>query len=90
MRSRAVLQIRSSRNAASAARPASVFVAEYEEGGVEGPVQRILGVFSSETSARDAARALDRERSLVLHASITSWVLDVPGPGTRSELDLSE
>ncbi len=74
----------------SAAPPASVFVAEYEESGVEGPLQRILGVFSSETSARDAARALDRERSLVVQASITSWVLDVPGPGTRLEPHLPE
>ncbi len=75
---------------AAAAKPADAFVVQYDETEVEGPVAHILGVFSSETSARDALRELDRTRSLVVHASITSWTLDVPHPRTRVEIDLGE
>jgi GAF domain-containing protein len=73
---------------ADTAKPASAFVVQYEEDGVTGPVTRVLGVFSSETSAREALRELDRTRSLVCHASITSWSLDVTRPLTSVEIDL--
>jgi GAF domain-containing protein len=75
---------------AAGAQPADAFVVQYDETGVDGPVARILGVFSSETSARDALRELDLARSLVVHASITSWTLDAPRPRTRVEIDLPE
>lgn len=67
---------------------ANAWVVEYEEVGVDGPVLRLLGVFSSEASARDAVGALDRTRSLLLRASITSWTLDAPRPRTSIEVDL--
>jgi hypothetical protein len=73
---------------AAGAQPAEAFVVQYDETEVDGPVARILGVFSSERAARDALRELDRTRSLVVHASITSWTLDVPRARTRVELDL--
>jgi len=72
------------------AHPAEAFVVQYDETGVDGPVTRILGVFSSETSARDALRKLDLTRSLAFHASITSWTPDVPRSRTRVEIDLPE
>jgi hypothetical protein len=72
------------------AQPADAFVVQYEETGVDGPVACILGVFSSESSARDALRKLDLARSLVFHASITSWTLDMPQARTRVEIDLPE
>jgi GAF domain len=75
---------------ADAAKPPSAFVVQYEEDGVTGPVTRVLGAFSSETSAREALRELDRARSLVSHASITSWILDVTRPLTSVEIDLPE
>jgi len=75
--------------AASAQAPGP-FVVQYDETAVHGPVARILGVFSSETSAREALRELERTRSLVVHASITSWTLDVPRPRTRLEIDLPD
>ncbi len=74
---------------AAGAQPPGAFVVQYDETGVNGPVARILGVFSSETSARDALRELDRTRSLVVRASITSWTLDVPRLRTRVDIDLS-
>jgi GAF domain-containing protein len=73
---------------AAGAQPADAFVVQYDETGMDGPVARVLGVFSSESSARDALRELERTRSLLVHASITSWTLDVPRPRTRVELDL--
>ncbi len=72
----------------AAVQPPGAYVVQYDETGVDGPVARILGVFSSETSARDALRELDRTRSLVVHASITSWTVDVPCARTRVEIDL--
>jgi hypothetical protein len=75
---------------AAGAQPADAFVVQYDETEVDGPVARILGVFSSERSARDALRELDLARTLVVHASITSWTLDVPRPRTRVEIDLPE
>jgi hypothetical protein len=72
----------------AAAQPAGAFVVQYDEIGVDGPVARVLGVFSSETSARDALRELDRTHSLIVHASITSWTLDVARPRTSFEIDL--
>jgi GAF domain-containing protein len=75
---------------ADAAKAPSAFVVQYEEDGVTGPVTRVLGVFSSETSAREALRELDRTRSLVCHAAITSWILDVARPLTSVEIDLPE
>ncbi|BDG04777.1 GAF domain-containing protein [Anaeromyxobacter oryzae] len=74
---------------ATSAHPLDAFVVQYEETGVDGPVAGLLGVFSSEATARDALRELDRSRSLAFHASITAWTLDVPGPRTRVEIDLS-
>jgi hypothetical protein len=74
----------------AAAQPAPAFVVQYDETGAEGPVARVLGVFSSDASARAALRELDRTRSLAFHASVTSWALDVPRPLTRVELDLPE
>jgi len=65
-------------------------VVQYDESCVDGPVARVLGVFSSETSAREAVREVDRTRSLVFHATITSWTLGVPRPLTRVEIDLPE
>ncbi|WP_242359882.1 GAF domain-containing protein [Anaeromyxobacter sp. SG17] len=73
---------------ADIAKPASAFVVQYEEDGATGPVTRVLGVFSSEATAREALRELDRARSLVCHASITSWSLDVTRPLTSVEIDL--
>jgi transcriptional regulator with GAF, ATPase, and Fis domain len=64
------------------------FVVQYEEVGVDGPMPRFLGVFSSEASALEALRALDRTRSLVVRASISSWTLDAPHPRTSVEIDL--
>jgi GAF domain-containing protein len=75
---------------AAGAQPADAFVVQYDETEVDGPVARILGVFTSERSARDALRELDLARTLVVHASITSWTLDVPRPRTRVEIDLPE
>jgi transcriptional regulator with GAF, ATPase, and Fis domain len=75
---------------AVALRAADAYVAQYEEIEADGPATRILGVFSSERSARDALRNLELARSLVMHASITSWTLDVPRPRTRVEIDLPE
>jgi hypothetical protein len=72
------------------AQPAPAFVVQYDETGAEGPVARVLGVFSSDASARAAVRELDRTRSLAFHASITSWALDVPRPLTRVEIELPE
>jgi hypothetical protein len=72
------------------ASPADAFVVQYDETGADGPVARILGVFSSETSARDALRNLDLTRSHVFHASITSWTVDNPEPRTRVEIDLPD
>lgn len=67
---------------------ADALVVQYDELETNGPVTRILGVFSSERSARDALRTLELARSLVIHASITSWTLDVPRPRTRIEIEL--
>ena len=54
---------------------------------MDGPVTRVVGVFSSEASAREALRRLDRSRSLLVHASITSWIADAAGPLTSIEID---
>jgi transcriptional regulator with GAF, ATPase, and Fis domain len=74
----------------AALRGTHALVVQYDEIDVDGPVTRVLGVFSSERTARDALRRLDRARSLVLHASMTSWTLDVPRPRSQVEVDLPE
>ena len=74
----------------AAAQPPGAFVVQYEETGVAGPVARVLGVFSSDTAARDALRELERTGPPVVHASITSWTFDVPHPRTRVEIELPE
>jgi hypothetical protein len=73
---------------AAAARPPDAFVVQYEEVGVDGPATRVLGVFSSEHSARQALGDLERTRSLVVHASITSWTVDVARSTRSIEIDL--
>lgn len=73
---------------AADARHPGAFVVQYEEVGVDGPLTRVLGVFSSMTSSREALRELERTRSLVVHASITSWTVDVARPRTSVEIDL--
>jgi hypothetical protein len=60
------------------------FVAHYEEDGRDGPNALVLGVFSSEAAARDALQELDRCRSLMVRAWITSWTIDQPHPRTRA------
>lgn len=72
---------------AAAATPPAAFVVQYDEVGVDGPVMRVLGVFSSEAAAREALRDLDRARSLVVHASITAWTLDAARPGMTIEVE---
>lgn len=67
----------------------SAFLVEYEEIGVDGPVSRLLGVFSSEASARAAVHQLDRARSLIIRASISAWTLDAIHPRTSVDIDLS-
>ncbi|WP_242343382.1 GAF domain-containing protein [Anaeromyxobacter terrae] len=72
------------------AKPLVTFVVQYEEEGRDRPDARVLGVFSSEAAAREALRELDRTRSLLVRAWITSWALDVPLPVTRVEVALAE
>jgi GAF domain-containing protein len=93
----ALLSRRTARDAGAAAQareerpaeaPPAAFVVQYDEVGRDGPMARVLGVFSSETSARQALRALDRTRALVVRASITSWTLDVAVPRASVEVDL--
>lgn len=66
------------------------FVAHYEEDGRDGPAELVLGVFSSEAAARDALQELNRRRSLVIRAWISSWTIDQPRPRTRVEVELME
>jgi transcriptional regulator with GAF, ATPase, and Fis domain len=72
-----------------AGRPSDALVVQYDEIEVDGPVTRILGVFSSEASTRDALRKLELARSLVVRATITTWTLDEPDARARVDLDLS-
>lgn len=55
---------------------------------MDGPVSRLLGVFSAEASARAAVRKLDHARSLVIRASISAWTLDALHPRTSVDIDL--
>ncbi|HYG66006.1 MAG TPA: GAF domain-containing protein, partial [Anaeromyxobacteraceae bacterium] len=71
----------------AAARCGDAYVVQYEEVGVAGPRTHLLGVFSSERSAREAVRELERTRSLVVHASITAWTVDVARSLTSVEID---
>lgn len=75
---------------AVSAAPLVAFVAHYEEAGRDEPVAAVLGVFSSEPAAREALRELERRRSLLVRAWITSWALDVPLALTRVEVELEE
>lgn len=68
--------------------PLVAFVAHYEEEGRDGPDALVLGVFSSEEAAREALHELDRKRSLIVRAWITSWTIDQPNARTRVEVEL--
>ena len=95
-----VLSRRTVRDADAAARvtalaaveeqPLVAFVAHYEEEGRDRPDALVLGVFSSEAGARDALQQLDRKRSLIVRAWITSWNIDQPHPRARVEVELME
>ncbi|HSD18436.1 MAG TPA: GAF domain-containing protein [Anaeromyxobacter sp.] len=95
-----VLSRRTVRDADAAARvtalaaveeePLVAFVAHYEEEGRDRPDALVLGVFSSEAGAREALQQLDRKRSLIVGAWITSWNVDEPHLRARVEVELME